>query len=238
MPREVDHLFLTADVVGVDVSSGEVRLKLGDAFSARGFAQEVPSYGPDGFIGCPSLPDAEGNAAQACYYQDGDQYVCVGVRDNRIAEKAGSLEPGDRAIITDGPARVLVKNGTSTIALYTESEVEAVPGTGKGIIFAMSGEDSRTTIRCAGCEFSMGVVDGSPEITMTASNGAQSSSIRLSAARGLEVEAPGINLDSPGFVTIGLVGGTVRPVVGAMSAVVGPVGMTAVGAAKVAIALA
>ena len=110
---------LTADILATEATDGEVRAQLGDAALGKGFAQEVAIYGVDGFVGRPNPPDAEGNAAQALYLQDGDDAQIFGTRDNRWVDKVGTMDPGDRGIITDADARVFVKQVRSAVVLYT-----------------------------------------------------------------------------------------------------------------------
>jgi len=118
-----DYTTGIADIVGSFQDDGEVRVNLGNAADGVGFASEEPMYGPDGFIGMPNEPSDDG-ACQAIYLVDGDRKRVVGTRDNRWLDKVGALKPGDRAIITDSPARILLKRDGDKVVLYTETSSE------------------------------------------------------------------------------------------------------------------
>jgi len=161
---------LTADILATEATDGEVRAQLGDAALGKGFVQEAAIYGVDGFVGRPNPPDDEGNAAQALYLQDGDDTQIIGTRDNRWADKVGTMEPGDRAIVSKGAARVFLKNERDAVVIYTEhgnqgigmlidvggveGEIKIVNGagsfitmTGDSIVMAVDGGGSLTIDR-------------------------------------------------------------------------------------------
>lgn len=120
MTRWADHTFEVADVLGSEVvSTGEVRVDLGDELSGDGWDKGVAMWGLDGFITRPNERSADG-VCQALFVYDGNTRRVIGSRDNRFAQQAGALAPGDRAIVTDGPARFFLKRETDTISLYTE----------------------------------------------------------------------------------------------------------------------
>lgn len=200
MPRNTDHLLGTADVLAANTEGGEVRLKLGDAVAGTGFADEVPCYGPDGFIGIPNEPSAEG-AAQCLYCQDGDGLVAQGCRDNRHASKIGSGQPGDRMIITDGPPRLLIKKATSTATLYSEDST-----TGHSMLVAVNGAKGAITLAVGLTKLEITSdkislsINGGPALTLTGG-----------ARQAVEVRGNGVHLDG-GLVTLGLIGGVTRPV--------------------------
>lgn len=118
--RWADHLTGLADIIGSFQDDGEVRVNIGNQADGVGYASEEPMYGPDGFVGMPNAPDDAG-ACQAIYLMDGDRKRVIGTRDNRWLDKVGNLKPGDRAIVTNSPARVLLKKETNTVVLYTET---------------------------------------------------------------------------------------------------------------------
>lgn len=164
-----DDLF-TADVLGSDATDGEIRVHLGDASSGRGFSKDNPVYGPDGFIGRPNPPSADGSAAQAVYVHDGDDHRVLGVRDNRWKDKVGTMDDGDRAIVTEGAARIFVKNGRDAVVLYTEAN------DGKGMLLDIGGVEGEVQIinGKGGTFFRMGdheivlAVDGGGTLTIDA----------------------------------------------------------------------
>ena len=173
---------LTADILATEATDGEVRAQLGDAALGKGFAQEVAIYGVDGFVGRPNPPDAEGNAAQALYLQDGDDTQIIGTRDNRWADKVGTIEPGDRAIISSGEARFLLKNERDAIVLYTADS------TGKGLLLDMGGTEKEIKIVNAGKTF----------ITMT-----QSSIVMgVDGGGSLTIDADGVRVTGASFQAV------------------------------------
>lgn len=117
--NEPEHLTGFADVVAVTTDNGELRVRVGDVGLEQGFADRIPVYGPDGFIGIPNLPGDDGKAAQAIYFYDGNRKICIGTRDNRFAANIGTGKPGDRMIVTDGNARFLIKQEKDSVTLYT-----------------------------------------------------------------------------------------------------------------------
>ncbi len=117
--RTTDQTFGTADVMKSTAEKGEVRVGLGFlAQGGEGIDAGAVCLGPDGFISRPNGPDAD-KAALAFYLKDANRKYVLGIRDNRYAHLVGSLEPGDRAIVTDGQVRFLMKSAPEAINLYT-----------------------------------------------------------------------------------------------------------------------
>lgn len=110
----------TADILDSTAEDGEVRCSLGDYITDFGYSTDNPMWGPDGFIARPNDPTDDG-ACQAFYVQDANDRRIVATNDPRFTEQVGELEPGDRAIVTDGPPRVLVKQESQSVTLYTEN---------------------------------------------------------------------------------------------------------------------
>lgn len=115
-----DTLFGYSDILATEAKTGEIRVNLGDSITGEGFDHNVPLWGTDGFVSRPADPDDKG-AAQALYFADGNQKRVLATRDQRWSDKAGNLEPGDRAIVSNGPARVFVKRKSEAVTLYTEN---------------------------------------------------------------------------------------------------------------------
>jgi len=113
-----DHLTGVADILASTSDGGEVLVNLGDTRDNSGIAAEAPMWGVDGFVSRPNDPD-EAGACEALYVVDGDEKRVVATRDMRFAEQVGTLQPGDRAIFTDGEPRLLVKKAKNSIVLYT-----------------------------------------------------------------------------------------------------------------------
>ncbi len=143
MPLWGDELVDTADVLGTTADDGEIRAKVGYAVSAQGTYVNLPFYGPDGFISSPNQPSENGDACQALYIRDGDGRIIIGTRDNRYADKVGSFEPGDRGIVTDGEARILIKQATDSIfAMTVDQTVDRM------MMFEMNGQDGALKLFC------------------------------------------------------------------------------------------
>lgn len=120
-----DYLTSVADILTSTLAEdGQVRVNLGDATTGEGWASEAPMWGLDGFVSRPNDSSADG-AAQGLYLVEGDTKRVIASRDNRWASKAGSLKPGDRAIVSDCAARLFLKQSTSSLVLYTENQQDA-----------------------------------------------------------------------------------------------------------------
>lgn len=114
-----DILTNTADILNTTAIDGEVRYDVGDVRDDKGIGVEVAAFGVDGFVSMPNLPDSDG-CARAIYIEDGDEKIIIGTVDARYADKVGTLEYGDRAIISKGAQRLLMKQGNESVTLYTE----------------------------------------------------------------------------------------------------------------------
>jgi hypothetical protein len=136
-----DMLLQTADILNVSVDEGEVGYDLGDVRDAAGIAQEAVSWGIDGFISMPNLPTGNEESARAMYLVDGDDKIVIATKDSRNSDKVGTLEPGDRAIISAGAQRFLMKQGNESISLYTENQA-----TGSSMMVSLSGADGVATL--------------------------------------------------------------------------------------------
>ena len=156
-----EYLLELGDVVGVDTADGELRCKIGNGTTKEGWYGEAAVYGPDGFIGIPNLPTPAGSA-QMLTIQDGDARVAIGSRDNRFASNVGEGKPGDRMIVTDADARVLVKKSTNSVTLYTIGAADD-----SAVMLDLNGEESQALllagkayIKIADDEITLGVDGG------------------------------------------------------------------------------
>lgn len=208
--------FRVLDVLLSTVTSGEVRLKIGNKATNEGYGDGVAAWGTDGFIARPNAPDARG-ACQVLALQDGNNYRCIGARDNRIADKVGTLAEGDRAIVTDAECRVLVKKATEAVTLYT-----AAQNGGASIMVTVSGEDDGTIQLIHGGGAYVEVLKDK----IVASAGG--SSITIDAG-GVQIVGAYIGLNAPGG-NLGLLGpqGEMPPAAPLASIVCGPSGMAGV----------
>jgi len=129
-----------ADVLSSTADEGEVRCSLGYQSDGRGVDATSPFWGLDGFIARPNDPNDDGSA-QALYLQDANRRYVLGVRDNRFASLVGSMDPGDRCIVTDGEARAMVKQVRDAVVLYTVNQpVDAT------MMVELSGQDGTLTM--------------------------------------------------------------------------------------------
>lgn len=197
MPLDPDALVLTADVLGSDAETGEIRCKLGDSATAEGYSTGAAIYGPDGFIGRPNPPSVDGGACQALYVQDGDDHKIVGTRDNRWVDKVGTMDPGDRAIVTDAEARVFVRQGRSAVVLYTLN----VPAD-KSMMIDLGGIEGQLTVMNGGAIMTM----KDDEIVLAVNGGG---AIRISAD-GVQITGACFQATT-GAVQLGDLGGGIAP---------------------------
>lgn len=209
--------FKEADVFGVVVQHGEARLQLGRGGTEKGLAAGVPMWGPFGYYGIPNPVD-DGEAPSVIYIQEGNRLRAIAGRDNRYAALTGEMDPGDIMIVTQNEARIIVKH-TGSVTLYTVNQ--------KTNLSMMTHLDA--------VEGVIQHVNGNSQISMEdksivlAVNGG--GSIQVNSG-GVVIGGSQVNVDA-GAVTLGLVGGLVRPVPGVGSVVVGATGMTGVGSTTV-----
>ncbi len=208
--------FRVLDVLLSTVTSGEVRLKIGNKATNEGYGDGVAAWGTDGFIARPNAPDSRG-ACQVLALQDGNNYRCIGARHNRIADKVGTLAEGDRAIVTDAECRVLVKKATEAVTLYTASQDD-----GASIMVTVSGEGPGTIQLIHG---GGAYVEVNKDKIVASAGG---SSITIDAG-GVQIVGAYIGLNAPGG-NLGLVGpqGEMPPAAPVASLLCGPTGMAAV----------
>lgn len=211
--------FNVADILATETADGEVRCNLGYSDSGKGIgAGEAMWFGSDGFVGRPNDPDEDG-ACMAWFFADGNDKRILAVRDNRWSDKVGELEPGDRAIISSGEARLLLKVGNDSITLYTESQPDQ-----QSMMVALSGEDGEITISCAGSWIKM----SNDSIVMGVKGGKAM----------LTIDENGVQVDGNQFRCatlsghLGVISPLVPPPVGLMSIVAGPIGIIGVGSPK------
>lgn len=143
MPRFADHLTDVSDILGSAVASnGSVRVKVGDSSDGEGWGQGIEAWGPDGYVWRPNAASA-GSAARALYLTDGPIKRVVATADVRYLSRAGTMNAGDRAIITNSPARFKIVQSTDTVELYSESS-------GNPVKVSVEGSGNKVTIRTGG----------------------------------------------------------------------------------------
>lgn len=213
----MDAQFKEADVFGVVVQNGEARLQLGRGGTDKGLASGVPMWAPFGYYGIPN-PAADGEAPSVIYLQEGNRLRAIAGRDNRYAALTGEMEAGDIMIATQNECRIIVK-AAGSVTLYTVNQE-----TGLSMM-----------VNVDGIEGLLRLINGNAQISMEdksivlAVNGG--GSIQINSG-GVVIGGSQVNVDA-GAVTLGLVGGLVRPVPGVGSVVVGANGMVGVGSTSV-----
>ncbi len=211
----VDQRISVADILASSVEDGEVRVNLGYAATGKGIGAEQAYWGLDGFFSRPNDPKPDGSeAAMALYIVDGEDKRVVASRDNRFADKVGDMQPGDRAIVTDADARVLIKKNGNSVTLYTVSEPDNTD-----IQVHLDGASGFLEGRCGGSWIKL-----------------TNDKVTIGAAGGkciITVSAKGVQIDGENFIcaTAGGMLGVIAPMVPpppapAGSILFGPVGAT------------
>lgn len=115
--------FFVTDVTLSESEDGQPRVNVGDQQSGAGLGAALTVWGSgDGFVGLPNTPSGA-SSAQALVYVDGHVQRVVAVRDTRIANRAGTLAPGDRAIVSDSEAWLLLDQSADSIALRSSGSI-------------------------------------------------------------------------------------------------------------------
>lgn len=111
------------DVTLAETEDGKPRVNVGDKQSGVGTGASVPLWGSgDGFVGVPNAPNSNGTA-QAVVLVEGNQQRVIAIRDYRTIDKAGTLAEGDRAIVSDSQAWLLLDKSADSIELRSLGEV-------------------------------------------------------------------------------------------------------------------
>lgn len=128
------------DALDSSADNGVVRIKVGDAASNEGLSSDCGVWGTGGFVSRPDLPSSAG-ACEVLTVTDGNERRVIGTRDKRQADKVGTLEEGDRAIVGSSPARLFVKAGKKSVVLYTEDD-----DGGSSMLINIEGESGKIQI--------------------------------------------------------------------------------------------
>lgn len=219
-----DDLTNILDVLASDTDDGEIRLHIGDSTDPDGgIDNDVVPWGPDGFIARPNDPDDDG-AAQVLYLVDGQEKRGLGTSDKRWASHAADLDPGDRAIVSACPTRLVLKRATTTITLYTETS------DGKPIRLDVNGHDGTVTISVAGAAGNSSVQMAPDTVTMSVDGGGS----LVIDKNGVHVNGPLLDVNTPRG-NLGTIAG-MPPPSGTNSLLFGPTGMAAAPSANWTIA--
>jgi hypothetical protein len=223
-----DQYFDLGDVVLSTAEKGQIRVNLGDVDRKTGYGVSTPVWGPDGYLARPN--DPKDGACRALYLTDGQNRRVLATSDNRFAAQAGTLEPGDRMIVSSGDARFYLRNADNRIGVYTEAKSDPPVG-GKGMIIEADGEAGLIRLRAGGAVIELDAASGT--ITLTAAGPSGKSVLVLSPTEGAQIMAGGIHLDTLGFVTLGLNSDQTRPgKPGADNVLIGAIGQSGVMAPK------
>ena len=130
------------DITQSTAVDGEVRVTLGDSRVPAGTAQDTPLWSSGGFVSRPVDPDADG-AAQGLYVNDGNKRRVIAWRDNRYTVNAGTLEPGESAIVCDRDARAMVKGAKNIVTLYTVNAQD-----NSSMMVTLDGDTGTITLAC------------------------------------------------------------------------------------------
>lgn len=206
-----------ADILQSTAEDGEIRCTLGYLYDGRGIGQAEPVWGVDGFVSRPNAQTADG-AAMAFYLQGANHKYILATRDNRFADKVGTLDAGDRAIITDGEARVLVKKERDAVVLYTVNQK-----VDQSMMVDMGGVDGATKIINGKCFFAMTDDGINASITLGISGG---SSMTLFEDGTVSINGAFFNCATPGGRLGVLSMTTPGPLAPLGSILMGPSGMT------------
>jgi hypothetical protein len=149
---------LELDIVDVTFSagtSGEARINLGDIATGRGYAASVTVWSSgDGFVGLPNAPTAGGQAAQALMLTHGNQRLALAIRDTRWDGQAGTLAPGDRRILSDCDAALLLRQAANSIELLSTDVGVLVDGEAGAV--TVSKGDNTITVDETGARIAVG----------------------------------------------------------------------------------
>lgn len=116
--------FEPLDITHVSTDDDEPRVKVGDQRTGEGVGQDCAMLTSVGFVGIPEGPDADGATGQALVMTLGNDRFVLGVLDGRFNGKAGALSPGDRAIVSNCDAAVILsKSGNSITVKSTNCSV-------------------------------------------------------------------------------------------------------------------
>jgi hypothetical protein len=110
-------------------SDDEARLKIGDNASNAGVGTDCAYLATDGFVSMPNPPDGNGSATCIAWTPGNDRFVLAAM-DGRYNDKAGSLNPGDRAIVSNCAAYLKLSQSGNSISLASTNTGVSCDGTG------------------------------------------------------------------------------------------------------------
>jgi hypothetical protein len=114
---------LKLDILSSELRGNELRVSLGDRSLEEGAIGDATLWGIDGFYSRPLDPDDRG-ACMGLFLFEGNNRRVFATKDNRITAKYGDISPGDRAIVTDGDARIIVKLEGDSVSIVTKNHAD------------------------------------------------------------------------------------------------------------------
>ena len=196
-----------------------MRLKLGYVSSGDGIDATAIAWGPDGFISRPNDQDGT-KAARAFYLRDANRKYVLSVSDNRYSLQVGDLLPGDRAIVTNGEARFLMKQASDAISLYTVNQK-----TDQSMMVSLDGQAGELNLLNGKAYITSGIdAQNKAYIAIGVAGGA---CITLYEDGECKVDGARLNCKTAGG-NLGLIPPDVAPVAPAQSILYGPSGMAGV----------
>ena len=233
MARDIDWNY--SDLLVSSVEDGRITVTLGDSRydegETEGTAVDCQMVGStDGFYSVPAVADQSG-APQAFSYTMGNDAFVFGTWDNRSISNCGDLKPGDRAIVTKGPTRVLVKDASNSVNIVTKAAdlpEETDPTTGKVLtdmgISVVGDNNGASSINLT---LGDSIVQVTKDEIVLSAGGAQ-----------LVINSKGISVYGDHFMcntgggNLGALAPGVAPIVGAQSVLYGPQGLAGVASLK------
>ena len=200
--------------------TGEIRANMGDSTSGEGEVLGASLWCADGFFGVPNPPSAAG-ACQGLYHVEGNQQRCIATKDNRFVAAYFDLEPGDRCIVTDGPACFFIKKAQASVAMMTKNTSDA----DQQMVLSLDGSIGQGTWLVDGADGPAIVTIKSGEIIL----GVEGVSLVIKRD-GIYLNAPYVGINA-GKGNLGVLG-TVPPAPGAMSIIYGTTGVSGVPSAN------
>ena len=203
--------------------SGELRCKLSENDST-GVVGDAAMWGIDGFYSRPNDPDDRG-ACQALLAYEGNNRRVIATKDNRIVGEYATLAPGDRAVCTDGPAKLLVKKSNQSVTMASENA-------DGDVVMAQVSQLNITLMMPSTDDGAAALVQLKPGRIVLMVNGGGS----------IILDKDGVHIGgnlcevNTGLVTLGMIAPHVPLVPSINSAIVGPSGMIGVPSTKVLIA--
>lgn len=158
---------IPVDILSSAVEEGEVRVQVGDAQTSTGFGADASMWMLDGFYSMPNSVDDDG-ACMGLMATQGNMRWIVGTKDNRIVTKYGDLAPGDRAIVSSGDARIILKRADDSVSIITTNHAD----NDELMMVQLSGDRGALTIMIGGANGTAMAVIKSGKIAFTAGGSA------------------------------------------------------------------